>query len=167
MFFLRSGLKSEWIDTDLPDNTVGWRSEWFYIADQIPLLPKRTGHMPVKILEWDLGLSSLEAGDIKEVPALVEDLKKMVVTQGSVSRSFCRRQIQLIKDWVHPVYEYWGQSDPTREVNRKVSREEMATRVSQIYAGKMWIKKYPRAYSLSRLADSVSPRLTRSFCPFC
>jgi hypothetical protein len=33
MFNLRSGLKAEWTDTNLPDNTVGWRSEWFYIAD--------------------------------------------------------------------------------------------------------------------------------------
>jgi hypothetical protein len=33
MFCLRSGLKLEWIDTDLPDNNTGWRSEWFYIAD--------------------------------------------------------------------------------------------------------------------------------------
>jgi hypothetical protein len=46
MFVLRPGLKAEWIDTDLPDNTVGWRSEWFYIADQIPGLPRRTGHKP-------------------------------------------------------------------------------------------------------------------------
>jgi hypothetical protein len=58
MFNLRSGLKAEWIDTDLPDNTAGWRTEWFYIADQIPGLPRRTGHKPVKINEWDLGLSS-------------------------------------------------------------------------------------------------------------
>jgi hypothetical protein len=27
MFCLRSGLKSEWIDTNIPDNTTGWRSE--------------------------------------------------------------------------------------------------------------------------------------------
>jgi hypothetical protein len=47
-----------------------------------------------------------------------------------VARSFCRWMIQPIKDWVHPAYEYCGQSDPTREVNRKVSREEMAARVS-------------------------------------
>jgi hypothetical protein len=33
MFSLRSGLKVEWIDTDLPDNTAGWRLEWFYIVD--------------------------------------------------------------------------------------------------------------------------------------
>jgi hypothetical protein len=57
---------------------------------------------------------------------------------------------------VHPTYEYWGQSDPTREVNRKVSKLEMAARVSQIYAGKAQIKKCPKAYSLSRPADLVS-----------
>jgi hypothetical protein len=35
MFTLRSGLKAEWIDTDPTDNTAGWRSEWFYIVDQL------------------------------------------------------------------------------------------------------------------------------------
>jgi hypothetical protein len=43
-----------------------------------------------------------------------------------------------------------GQSDPTREVNLKVPKEEMVARVSQIYAGKAWINKCPKAYSLSR-----------------
>jgi ribosomal protein L23 len=63
--------------------------------------------------------------------------------------------IQPIKDRVHPAYEYYGQSDPTSEVNRKVSKEEMAARVSQIYSGKVKVKKCPRAHSLKRLADPV------------
>jgi hypothetical protein len=59
-------------------------------------------------------------------------------------------RIQPIKDRVDPAYEYYGQSDPTREVNRKVSREEMAARVSQTYSGKVKMKKCPRAHSLKR-----------------
>jgi hypothetical protein len=43
-----------------------------------------------------------------------------------------------------------GALDPTREVNRKVPKEEMAARVSQIYSGREQIKKCPKAYSLSR-----------------
>jgi hypothetical protein len=62
---LRSGLRAEWIDTDLPDNTAGWRSEWFYIADPIPGLPRWTGHKPVKISEWDLGLPTRNLEDLK------------------------------------------------------------------------------------------------------
>jgi hypothetical protein len=79
------------------------------------------------------------------------------VTGASVTRSFCWWLIQPIKDQVHPTYEYWGQSDPTREVNRKVSKEEMAARVSRIYSGKVKIKKCPKAHSLKSPADSVSP----------
>jgi hypothetical protein len=44
--------------------------------------------------------------DIKEVLALVSDLKEKGVTGGSVARSFYHRLIQPIKDRVHPTYEY-------------------------------------------------------------
>jgi hypothetical protein len=155
MFTFRSGLKAEWIDTDLPNNTAGWRSEWFYIADQLPRLPCRIGHKLVKINEWDLKLSSRDLGDLKGDLELVGDMKKRGVTEAAVARSFCRRMIQPIKDRVHPAYEYWGQSDPTREVNRKVPKEEMVVRVSQMYSGKVKVKKYPKAHSLKRATDPV------------
>jgi hypothetical protein len=157
MFSLRSGLKVEWIDIDLPDNTAGWRSEWFYIADQVPGLPRRTGHKIVKINGWDLGLSSRDLEDLKGVLELVNDMKKCGVTGAAVARSFCRRMIQRTKDRVHPVYKYWGQSDPTREVNCKISKEEMAARVSQMYSRKVKVKKCLKAYSLKRPADPVRP----------
>jgi hypothetical protein len=155
MFNLRSGLKAEWIDTDLPNNTAGWRSEWFYIADQIPCLPRRTGHKPAKISEWDLGLSTRELEDLKGVLELVSDMKGRGVIRAVLVRSFCRQMIQPTKDRVHLAYEYCGQSDPTREVNRKVSKEEMAARVSQMYSGKVKVKKCPKGHSLKRLADLV------------
>jgi hypothetical protein len=79
------------------------------------------------------------------------------VTGAVVARSFCQRLIQSIKDRVHPAYEYWGQSDPTREVSRKVSKEEMMARVSQMYSGKVKIKKCPKAHSLKRPTDQVRP----------
>jgi hypothetical protein len=89
MFWLRSGLKSEWIDSNLPENNSGWRSEWFYIVDQLLGLPRRSGHKPVKISEWDLGLSSHDTEDLKEILELVRDLKSRGVTGASVARSCC------------------------------------------------------------------------------
>jgi hypothetical protein len=67
----------------------------------------------VKISKWDLGLSFHDLEDLKGVLELVRDLKKRRVTGVAVARSFCLRLIQLIKDRVHPAYEYWWQSDPT------------------------------------------------------
>jgi hypothetical protein len=155
MFSLRSGAKAEWIDSDLPENTAGWRSEWFYTVDQLPRLPRHTGHKPLKISKLDLGLSSRDLEDLKGVIELVSNMKKWGVTGAAVARSFCRRLIQPIKDRVHPVYEYWGQSNPTREINRMVYKEEMAAKVSQMYSGKVKIKKCPKAHSLKRPADPV------------
>jgi hypothetical protein len=40
-------------------------------------------------------------------------------------------------------------------VNRKVSKEEMVARVSQMYYGKVKVKKCPRAHSLKRPTDPV------------
>jgi hypothetical protein len=155
MFNLWSSLKAERIDTYLPDNTTGWRSEWFYIADQVPGLLRRTGHKPVKRREWDLGLSSRDLEDLKGVLELVSDMKKWGVTRAVVARSLCRRMIQPIKDWVHPAYEYCGQLDPTREFNCKVTKEETAARVSQMYYGEVKVKKCPKAHSLKRPANPV------------
>jgi hypothetical protein len=78
-----------WIDMNLPDNTSGWRSEWFYITDQKLTLLKRTGHMPEKITEWDMPLSSREMEDLKELLTLLADLKKKGLAGGSVAMSFC------------------------------------------------------------------------------
>jgi hypothetical protein len=89
------------------------------------------------------------------VLGLIGELKKQGVTGAVVARSFYRQMIQPIKDRVHPAYEYVGQSDPTREVNRKVSKEEMVARVSQMYAGRVKVKKCPKAYSLNWPADPV------------
>jgi hypothetical protein len=89
MFSLWSGLKAEWIDTDLPDNNAGWRSEWFYIVDHLPGLPHHTGHKQVKISEWDLRLSSRDIKDLKLVLELVNDMKKRGVTGATVARLFC------------------------------------------------------------------------------
>jgi hypothetical protein len=112
----------------------------------------------VKISEWDLGLSSRDIEDLKGVLELASDMKKREgggVTIAAVARSFCQGLIQPIKDRVHPTYEYRGKSDPTREVSRKVSKEEMAARVSQMYSGKVKIKKCHKAHSVKRPADPL------------
>jgi hypothetical protein len=135
LFCLRSCLKVEWIDMDLPDNTTWWSSLWFYIADLKSALPKRTAHKPEKLPEWDLELTSHELEDLKELLPLLAILKKEGLMGGSVAMSFYRCLILSIMDQVHPTYEYWGQSDPTSEVNCKVYQEEMTARITHMYTG--------------------------------
>jgi hypothetical protein len=76
------------------------------------------------------------------------------------------RLIQPIKDRVHLAYEYRGQSDPTRETNRKVCRDEMVARVTKQYVSRIRNNRCPKAHSLTRPADPVSPETVSSFDVF-
>ena len=120
---------------ELPDNTSGWKAEWFHIENQKLELPMCTGHGPAKVSEWDMQLTSREVEDLEGLLTDLKTLKLAGLTGGAVVISFSRRLIQPIKDRVHPAYEYWGQTDPTREANQKVSKEEMVTRVTQLFSG--------------------------------
>jgi hypothetical protein len=89
----------------------------------------------VKIPEWEMPLSSCEMEDLKELLSFLADLKKKGLMGGLVAMSFSRCLIQPIKDRVILAYEYWGQSNPTSEANRKVSIDEMVTKVTKLYTG--------------------------------
>ena len=86
--YLRSGLKAQYIDMVLPDSTSGWKSEWFYIGNQKLKLPKRTGHGPVKVSEWDMQLTSREEEEISNLITDLETLKSAGLTGGAVAISF-------------------------------------------------------------------------------
>jgi hypothetical protein len=74
-FCFQLGRKLEFIDMELPKNNSGWKADWVYVADQKPTLPKRTGHKPMKIPEWDLTQTSCETEDLKCLLTIFTDLK--------------------------------------------------------------------------------------------
>jgi hypothetical protein len=74
----------------------------------------------------------------------LEMLKEEGFTSSAVAISFSRRLIQPIQDRVHPAFEYWGQSDPTHVIKRKVSKGEMAVRVKNIFCGRIRNRDAPR-----------------------
>jgi hypothetical protein len=43
------------------------------------------------------------------------------------------RWVQLCKEWVHPLYEYSGSGDPTRESTRNLTREEVNWWLAQLF----------------------------------
>ena len=160
---MRPGRKGEYIEMELPDSNKEWRSEWFYIGNQEPGLPPRTGHGPKKVTEWDQQLTSREEEEISDLLADLTTLKEAGLMGGAVVINFSRRLIQPIKDRIHPAYEYWGFSDPTREVNRKVPKEEMVARVMRLLCGTIRNKTCPKAHSLLRPADLVRSCLNLYF----
>jgi hypothetical protein len=72
-----------------------------------------------------------------------------------VAISFCRRLIQPLQDRAHPAFEYWGKSDPTRVVLRKVSKVEMMARAKSIFCGGIRNRECPKALGIYSPSDPV------------
>jgi hypothetical protein len=43
-FMLCWYMKPMYIDLVLPDNTMGWKQDWFYLDNLAPVLPTRSGY---------------------------------------------------------------------------------------------------------------------------
>jgi hypothetical protein len=99
--------------------------------------------------------------DTQELKPLLDDLEQLKaegLIGANVAISFCRSLIQPFQDRDHLAFEYWGQSDPTRVAQRKVSKAEMMAHVKNIFGGRIRDKECPKALGIYSPADPVSLR---------
>jgi hypothetical protein len=157
-FMLCRNMKPEYIDLALPDNTTDWKQGWFYLDSPPPVLKSRTGRVLVVGPEWTNQLATLDTQELKPLLDDLEQLKVEGLTSTAVAISFCRHLIQPLQDRAHPTFEYWGQSDPTRVAQCKVSKAEMMARAKNIFGGRIRNKECPKALGIYNPTDLVSLR---------
>jgi hypothetical protein len=75
----------------------------------------------------------------------LEQLKAKGLTGAAEAIIFCLRLIQPLQDRAHLAFEYWGKYDPTRVVQRKVSKAEMMARAKNIIDGRIRSWECPKA----------------------
>jgi hypothetical protein len=106
--------------------------------------------------EWTNQLASRDIEELKPLLDDQEQLKAEGLTSAAVAISFCCRLFQPLQDWAHPAFEYWGQSDPTRVAQRKVSNAEMVSRAKKIFSGRIRNRECPKALGVYSPYDPVS-----------
>jgi hypothetical protein len=112
--------------------------------------------------EWTNQLATLDTQELKPLLDDLEQLKAEGLTGTAVAISFCRRLIQPLQDRAHSVFEYWGQSDPTRVAQRKVSKAEMMARVKNVFGGWVRNKGAPRHWGYTARRPGESSTLVLS-----
>jgi hypothetical protein len=147
-FMLRRNMKSKYIDLALPDNTTGWKKGWFYLDN--PALAPITwmGRAPVPYPEWT---NQLVLWYTEELQPLLEDLEQLKaegLTGAALAINFYCCLIQPLQDRAHLAFEYSAQSDPTRVMQRKVSKAEMMTRAKSIFSGRIHNRECPEALGI-------------------
>jgi hypothetical protein len=121
-----------------------------------------TGFRKVVGPEWTNQLATLGTQEHKPLLDDLEQLKAEGLTGAAVAISFCLHLIQPLQDRAHPTFEYWGQSNPTRVAQRKVSKVDMIAHAKNIFGGRIHNKECPKELGIYSPADPVSFRP----CPF-
>ncbi|OEL13361.1 hypothetical protein BAE44_0025620 [Dichanthelium oligosanthes] len=114
----------------MTDSNKGWHSEWFYVSNPPPSLPRFSGHFLQKVDEWERATGKDEKKAwIRPMLAELGQLKKAGLTGVKVLWTFFERRVQPLKARAHPLYRYTGNGNPTRSSRDVLAPVEVRARV--------------------------------------
>src|SRR5688572_29622057 len=102
---MRRGWKTEYLEIPLKDSIKGWRLEWFIVDNYGNSLspPPRSGRQPdVRTPSWTESPTDEEVAEASVLLAEVGLLKERGLTAEAVVADFVFKNIQPLKDRVHP-----------------------------------------------------------------
>jgi hypothetical protein len=124
---LRDGMKAEYLNVPLSSLMRDyWYKKWFYVQQEQE--PKMV--------------------QVKELLGMVD---RSHLDRPTIALNFICTQVQPCKERVHPLYEYSGSGDPTRESAKNLSREEVNRWLAQLFnlTGYRHLSSMMKAYKLT------------------
>jgi hypothetical protein len=112
----------------------GWHAQWFYCKNHVSSLPPHSRQAPIPIAEWRLMPSELESAEVAAQMAGIAMFAKRGLTVLHVVADWLRHRVQPLKLNSHPVWEYSGPSDPTREDPSDFSEKEVTNMMKLVFA---------------------------------
>jgi hypothetical protein len=151
------GRKADYLDIPLKDNIKGWRFEWFTMENHNKSLPARSERqLDVRTPSWTKVPTDFELSESKVLLVEISVLRDRGLTAEAVVVNFVFKNIQPLKDRVYHAYLYTSGNDPTRITNKRISEEDVLSRVDSMLRGKASNAGAPHSYSAWNLPPVVS-----------
>jgi hypothetical protein len=145
---LWDGMKAEYLNVPLSSSMRDLYKKWFYVQqEQEPFIACDVAQIPEQQESWSARPTSAEMVQVKELLGMFD---RSQLDRPTVALNFICRQVQPCKEWVHPLYEYSGSGDPTRESVRSLSCEEVNWWLAQLFdlTGHCQLSSTMKAYKL-------------------
>ena len=115
---LRDGMVGQYIATPLNTNVKYWAQQWFYLPQGEHYVACDIIQIPVSNARWSERPSVSGMEQVRELLALIDRRR---VDGVIVVMNFTFRRCQPSKEMAHPTYEFWGDTDRTREVPEPIA----------------------------------------------
>jgi hypothetical protein len=153
---LRNNMRAQYLNLPLNNSIRDWYKKWFYVQQEVgdTLTPCDIGQIPEQQDSWSEVPHTAEMVQVRE---LLELIDRRRIDGPYVAANYIFRRVQPCKERVHPMFEYTGGADPTREMLEVMPREELDRRLALVFdmRGYLIPNDAPRAFQLSSLPPQV------------
>jgi hypothetical protein len=110
-------------------------------------LPARSERQPdVHVPSWMEAPTNSEVAKANVLLAKIAGLKDRGLTVEAVVTDFVFKNIQPLKDSVHPAYVYTKVKDPSQVKNKRILEEDVLSQVKMMLRGAIVNARAPRSY---------------------
>jgi hypothetical protein len=151
-------MKAEYLNVPLSSSTRDWYKKWFYVQqEQEPFIACDVAQIPEQQESWSARPSSAK---MVQVEVLLGMFDRNRLDGPMVALNFIYRRVQPCKERVHPLYEYSGLGDPTRESARNLRHKEVNWWLAQLFdlSGYRLPSNTMKAYKLIVSPPQVCPK---------
>lgn len=140
---LRNGMKAHWLDCPYGTPHKDWNKRWFYATQDLQSdpVPSDVSCAPERADSWE---KPVEKDDMFQVNELLGLMDTDHVTGPVVVTTWMTRRLQPLKARVHPMYEYQGVNDPTREPT--APKELLSVGLANTWVRALFKEDYMKAY---------------------
>jgi hypothetical protein len=139
-------MKAEYLNIPLNSSMRDWYKKWFYVQqEQEPFVAYDIAQIPKQQENWSASAKMVR------VEELLGMFNRSQLDRPTIALNFICRRVQPCKERVHPLYEYSGSGDPTREYARNLSSEEVNWWLAQLFdlTGYRHVASMMKAYKLT------------------
>ena len=130
---LRTEARAEFPSIPLRSNLGAWRSHWFYAANTQPGLPEFSGCTPELNLDrWTSLPADWEEGSAEILATRLGQAMTAGLDGITVLQVFLSRRVHPLKQRDHPLFEYTGALDSTRETPDLLSDGKLKARLKKL-----------------------------------
>jgi hypothetical protein len=151
----------DFLDLPLKSSLKGWHRQWFYCKNHEPSLPPFVGWLPEYDTTWVDEPMYSEMLIISALSSRVSELKVFGLIGVCVATNWLACRVIPLKKQVHPMWEYNGLQDPTRESGDNIEASKLVELLGEMFQS---ISSWSTSKSVHTYHLQVARDLVRQYC---
>jgi hypothetical protein len=130
---MREDATDQYLSYRLIESNQDWKSQWFYICNHHPELPKPSGKQPKHRAWWNTEPTMQDGIQLPELMKKIKALREAGLRAEHVAFSFMKRRVHPLMARDTLGYQYTSNEDTSRMPGDEVDNDDIVERLGKIF----------------------------------